>query len=101
MPLTGHVPGLLGAPRGVRHMSQIGPIARSVEDLITALPLIAGPDGERWEVPPVPMLPALASCLTRSGDRFHRRAMSDVVRSVAGSRIPDHRPATRARGLGR
>lgn len=47
-------------------MSQIGPLARSVEDLILAMPLIAGPDGQRWEVPPVPMVPApertLQSC---------------------------------------
>lgn len=74
VPLTGHVPGLPGAPRGVRHMSQIGPIARSVEDLIAALPLIAGPDGESWEVPPVPMLPApertLKSCRLLWADDF-------------------------------
>ncbi len=74
VPLTGHVPGLPGAPRGVRHMSQIGPLARSVEDLILTLPLIAGPDGQRWEVPPVPLQPApertLKSCRLAWTDEF-------------------------------
>lgn len=73
VPLTGHVPPLPGAPTGVRHMLQIGPLARSVEDLTLTLPLIAGPDGQRWEVPPVPLHPApertLRSCrLAWTGD---------------------------------
>lgn len=36
-------------------MNTIGPLARSVEDLTLALRLIAGPDGNQWEVPPVPL----------------------------------------------
>ena len=43
------------APRNVRHMAQPGPIARSVEDIILGLRLIAGPDGIIREVPPVPL----------------------------------------------
>jgi amidase len=39
-------------------MPQIGPLARSVADLALALRLIAGPDGQEWEVPPVPLTPA-------------------------------------------
>jgi amidase len=74
VPLTGHIPGLPGTPRGVRHMSQIGPLARSVEDLILTLPLIAGPDGQRWEVPPVILRPApertLRSCRLAWTDDF-------------------------------
>jgi amidase len=57
-PVTGHIPEPPGAPRGVRHMPQMGPLARSVEDLILTLRLIAGPDGRQWEVPPVPLEPA-------------------------------------------
>ena len=34
-------------------MSQLGPLGRSVDDLIVALGVIAGPDGRQWEVPPV------------------------------------------------
>ena len=55
VPLTGHIPEPPGAPRGVRHMNVIGPLARSVEDLVLALRLIAGPDGSQWELPPVPL----------------------------------------------
>jgi len=57
VPDTGHIPELPGAPRGVRHMPQMGPLARSVEDLRLVLRLIAGPDGQEWEVPPVPLEP--------------------------------------------
>jgi amidase len=55
VPLTGHIPEPPGMPRGVRHMNTIGPLARSVEDLMLALRLIAGPDGYQWEVPPAPL----------------------------------------------
>lgn len=74
VPLTGHIPPLPGSPAGIRHMSQIGPLARSVEDLILALPLIAGPDGQRWEVPPVSLHAAaerpLKSCRLAWTDEF-------------------------------
>ena len=86
IPLTGHVPGLPGAPRGVRHMSQIGPLARSVEDLILTLPLIAGPDGQRWEVPPVPLRPApdrtLRSCRFAWTDSFAGVPVSEETRTA-------------------
>jgi amidase len=58
VPNTGHIPPFPGLPRGVRHMPQGGPLARSVDDLTLALRLIAGPDGREWEVPPVPLEPA-------------------------------------------
>jgi amidase len=57
VPGTGHIPGLPGMPRGVRHQGCPGPIARSIEDLALALRLIAGPDAQDWEVPPAPLLP--------------------------------------------
>lgn len=52
VPLTGHFPriGALSDPR-----TQIGPLARSVEDLALALPVIAGPDGRDPSVVPVPL----------------------------------------------
>ncbi len=59
VPTTGHIPELPGAPRGLRHLVTIGPMARSVEDLALTLQLIAGPDGRQWEVPPVPLEPVL------------------------------------------
>ena len=41
-------------------MPQIGPLARSVDDVTLVLRLIAGPDGQDWEVPPVRLEPAQA-----------------------------------------
>ncbi len=52
VPRTGHWPdyrGILGP------LTQLGPMARRVDDLALILPLIAGPDGEDPQVPPVPM----------------------------------------------
>ena len=52
VPRTGHWPdyrGILGP------LTQLGPMARRVDDLALLLPLIAGPDGEDPQVPPVPM----------------------------------------------
>jgi amidase len=54
-------------------MNTIGPLARSVEDLALALRVIAGPDGQQWEVPPVPLESAPdrrleALCLTWTDD---------------------------------
>lgn len=57
VPMTGHIPPLPRAQRGVRHMVTIGPLARSVDDLELALRIIAGPDGHDLEIPPVPLEP--------------------------------------------
>jgi amidase len=55
VPSRGHVPGLPGQTRTIRYMGVFGPLARSVEDLETALRIIAGPDGYEAEMPPVPL----------------------------------------------
>lgn len=55
--VAGHIPEPPGAPRGVRHMATIGPLARSVGDLRLALQIIAGSDGDYWEAPPVSLEP--------------------------------------------
>lgn len=52
VPRTGHWPdfgGVLGP------LTQLGPMARRVDDLALVLPLIAGPDGVDPQVPPVPV----------------------------------------------
>lgn len=54
---AGHIPEPPGAPRGVRHMATVGPLARSVADLRLALRIIAGADHDVWEAPPVPLEP--------------------------------------------
>jgi amidase len=57
VPARGHVPDIPGQTRTTRYMGVFGPLARSVEDLETALRLIAGPDGYEAEAPPVPLGP--------------------------------------------
>src|SRR5437764_2490904 len=52
---AGLIPNPQGTPRGVRVMSCIGPMARTVEDLALLYPIIAGPDGRDTEVQPVPV----------------------------------------------
>lgn len=55
VPNTGHIPEPPGAPKGVRHMAVVGPLARSVKDLRLTLSIMAGPDNRDSEVPPVPL----------------------------------------------
>jgi len=52
--LDGVIPGL-PSPRSVRIMSCLGPMARSMEDLMLLFPLIAGPDGRDTDVRPMPI----------------------------------------------
>jgi amidase len=54
VPRTGHWPGYGGL---FESFTQLGPMARRVEDLALLLPIIAGPDGEDPHVPPVPLGP--------------------------------------------
>ena len=70
--LAGHIPEPPGAPRGVRHMGVVGPLARSVADLRLALSVVAGEDGRSWEVPPVPLQP-----VTKRSLEEYRIAWSD------------------------
>jgi amidase len=63
VPITGHIPEPPGAPKGVRHMAVVGPLARSVNDLRLAFSIMAGPDNCEWEVPPVPLQPPPALSL--------------------------------------
>lgn len=58
VPSTGHIPGPPGAPRAVRLLASVGPLARSVADLALLFQIITGPDGQDIETPPVPMDPA-------------------------------------------
>jgi amidase len=52
--LEGVVPGI-PAPRSIRMMSCVGPLARGIDDLALIYKLIAGPDGLDTEVAPVPV----------------------------------------------
>lgn len=52
VPRTGHWPGYTGL---FQSFTQLGPMARRVEDLQLLLPILAGPDGEDPHIPPVPL----------------------------------------------
>ncbi|MER8382553.1 amidase [Mesorhizobium sp. M1399] len=53
--LAGAFPNPGGAPRSVRLISCLGPMARSVEDLVLIYRLIAGPDGSDTDLAPIPV----------------------------------------------
>jgi amidase len=52
VPRTGHWPSFEGIAGSLQ---QLGPMARTVDDLAFLLPIIAGPDGEDPHVAPVPL----------------------------------------------
>jgi amidase len=54
IPLTGLFPNPRGTPRSVRLMSSIGPMARTIEDLVLLYQIISGPDGRDTDVRPCP-----------------------------------------------
>jgi amidase len=55
--LAGSFPDPGGAPRSVRLMSCLGPLARSAEDLSLIYRIIAGPDGADTDLAPAPVEP--------------------------------------------
>ena len=55
VPLTGLFPNPSDAPRSIRIMSSIGPMARTLEDLALLYKILAGPDGSDTDVQPVPV----------------------------------------------
>ncbi len=52
VPRTGHNPGYAGL---IESFTQLGPMARRVDDLELLLPILAGPDGEDPHIAPVPL----------------------------------------------
>jgi amidase len=52
VPRTGHTPGFQGI---LESFTQLGPMARRVDDLALLLPIIAGPDGQDPHVVPAPL----------------------------------------------
>jgi amidase len=82
LPRTGHVPPAEGL---IEALWQIGPMARWVEDLVTMMPLLAGPDGADWTAAelglnPVDALPyRTAAYFTDGADE----EVAEVVRAAA------------------
>lgn len=87
VPRTGHWPGYEGL---FQSFTQLGPMARRVEDLALVLPVIAGPDGEDPHVPPVPleaMRPVAPEGLrvVTFGDNGIRTPTTETLAAVAGA----------------
>jgi amidase len=101
----GHVPPPPGRPWGLlRYLLSIGPLARSIEDLVVALEAIAGPDVSRPDVPPVPLVrsPAPDVAALRIGwwDDFGapitadtRRVLDDAVARLGAAGVRVQRAA--------
>jgi amidase len=104
LPRTGHFP-----PAGgwTESLWQMGPMARRVEDLITVMPLLAGPDGRDHTVVNAPLENPRAvrvrdlriAFYTDNGLAAADEEVSRVVRAAAaalaeeGSRVDETRPA--------
>lgn len=94
VPRTGHWPDYRGI---LESFTQLGPMARSVDDLALVLAVIAGPDGEDPHVPPVPM-PDLGRgdvaglrvvAFTDNGIRTPTPATSEAVEAAAAALAAD------------
>lgn len=51
--MWGHIPDIPGRMRKHRKLWSIGPMARSLQDILLCFNIIAGPDGKDMDVPPV------------------------------------------------
>ena len=107
VPMTGFFRLPPGAPRTVRILSCLGPLARSIDDLELVLSIVAGPDGFDTDVPPVP-LPAvphvrladlrIAIATNVPGATVARSIADSIARmadraSRAGARVEERLPA--------
>ena len=99
IPRTGHIPHLPGQARTVRHMLAFGLLGRRVADLQLGFPIIAGPDGEDCEVPPIPAgstLPALERPLRIAwwddfaGTPLCRRTRQGLAQAIAKLEAAGH-----------
>jgi len=103
VPRTGHWPDFRGL---FQAFTQLGPIARRVEDLELILPIICGPDGIDPFVYPVPLGDSAAvqvadlrvALFTDNGVRTPTPETMDAVRAAAaalaaaGARVEERRP---------
>jgi amidase len=107
VPMTGFFRLPPGAPRTVRILSCLGPLARDLDDLALALSIVAGPDGLDFDVPPVPLVERPVAriadlriaCATNVPGAVVAHSLSDRVEHVAslaasaGARVEERLPA--------
>ncbi len=99
LPRTGHVPPFGG---WIEKLWQIGPMARSVADLVLAMRVLSGDDAYDWTAPPVPLLeparPLRIAFFTDNGVAPCDSAIRDSVTKCAellasaGCHIAEARP---------
>lgn len=98
LPRTGHVPPFGG---WVERLWQIGPMARSVDDIDFAMRLLSGEDGRDWTSPPAALseLPVeRVAFMTHNGFARCDRAVVDTVECAAkalaeaGLQVEEHTP---------
>jgi amidase len=90
VPRTGHSPSYAGLTES---LTQLGPMARRVDDLALVLPVIAGPDGEDPHVHPVSLGDPIAvtirglrvACFTDNGIRTPTPETVAAVVAAAGA----------------
>jgi len=106
VPLTGFFQPPQGVPRSVRVLSCLGPMARDLADLRLGLAVLAGPDWQDGDVPPVPLVPPrrrplrdlrLAALPVLPGTRVAAGVRRQVERvaaqaSDAGARVSERLP---------
>ncbi|HEX3552492.1 MAG TPA: amidase [Thermoanaerobaculia bacterium] len=106
VPFTGFFRQPDGVPRSVRILSVLGPMARDLGDLELTLRILAGPDGQDGDVPPVPLGPRrrlrlqdlrLAVAPVLPGDKVAKSVRQQVERvaaqaSDAGARVDERLP---------
>lgn len=98
LPCSGHIPPLPSQLRTVRHMLSPGVLARSVADLMLAMPLLAGPDGEDLTTLHQPWQPAaplerplrLAWCEEFDGLPLCRRTTAGMAQASQQLRQAGH-----------
>ena len=107
VPMTGFFRLPPGAPRTVRILSCLGPLARNLDDLSLALSIVAGPDGMDTDVPPVPLgdepvarladlriayAPTVPGAVVASSLSERVRRVASLA-SSAGARVEERLPA--------
>jgi amidase len=106
VPLTGFWPPPEGTPRSLRILMSLGPMARDLDDLELVLRVMAGPDGQDTDVPPMPLrsrerirltglrlaaVPALPGAAVAASLRAEIERIAAAV-SDAGAHVEDRLP---------
>ena len=87
VPMTGFFRLPPGAPRTVRILSCLGPLARDLDDLALAVSIVAGPDGVDTDVPPVPLVAMPAARIADLRIAYATTVPGAIVASSLSERV--------------